>query len=54
MMTEPICLWLPRLLLGVEAYFDLVGTSETFLYADYMRCMVGNHAWIKRGKHVAC
>jgi hypothetical protein len=24
----PVCLWLPRLLLGVGAYFNFVGASE--------------------------
>jgi hypothetical protein len=28
MTTGPVCLWLPRLLLGVGACFGLVGTSE--------------------------
>jgi hypothetical protein len=27
-MAGPVCLWLPRLLLGVGAYFDFVGASE--------------------------
>jgi hypothetical protein len=26
--TGPICLWLPRLLSGVGAYFDFMGASE--------------------------
>jgi hypothetical protein len=28
MMAEPVYFWLPRLLLGVGAYFDFVGASE--------------------------
>jgi hypothetical protein len=28
MMTGSVCLWSPRLLLGVGIYFILVGTSE--------------------------
>jgi hypothetical protein len=28
MMAGPVCLWLPRLLPGVGAYFDFVGASE--------------------------
>jgi hypothetical protein len=28
MTARPVCLWLPRLLLGVGAYFDFVGASE--------------------------
>jgi hypothetical protein len=27
-MAGPVCLWLPRLLPGVGAYFDFVGASE--------------------------
>jgi hypothetical protein len=53
-MTRPICLSLPRLLLGVGVCFDLVGTSERLLYVDHMRCMAGDHVQIKRGKRVAC
>jgi hypothetical protein len=26
--TEPVCLWLPKLLPGVGACFDFVGASE--------------------------
>jgi hypothetical protein len=28
MTTGPVCLWLPRHLSGVGAYFDFVGASE--------------------------
>jgi hypothetical protein len=28
MMAGSVCLWLPRLLLGVEACFDFMGASE--------------------------
>jgi hypothetical protein len=28
MTAGPVCLWLPRLLPGVGAYFDFVGASE--------------------------
>jgi hypothetical protein len=28
MTARPVCLWLPRLLLGVGACFDFVGVSE--------------------------
>jgi hypothetical protein len=44
-----LCLWLLRLLLGVGAYFDFVGTSKRLSYVDHVRCMVWDHTQIKRG-----
>jgi hypothetical protein len=40
MTAGPVCLWLSRLLPGVGAYFDFVGTSERLSYVDHVRCMV--------------
>jgi hypothetical protein len=37
MTAGPVCLWWPRLDSGVEAYFDLVGTSERLLQANHKR-----------------
>jgi hypothetical protein len=47
-------LWLSRLLSGVGACFDFVGTSERLFYADHVRCMVRDHTQIKRGGRMAC
>jgi hypothetical protein len=49
-----VCLWLSKLLPGVVAYFNFVGTSERLSYADLMRCMVRDHMQIKRGECMAC
>jgi hypothetical protein len=54
MTTGPVCLWLSRLLSGVGAYFNFVGTSERLSYADHVRCMVQDHTQIKRGGCMAC
>jgi hypothetical protein len=54
MMTGPVCLWLSRLLSGVGAYFNFVGTSERLSYADHVRCMVQDHTQIKRGGCMTC
>jgi hypothetical protein len=37
MMTGPVDLWLPRVLLGVGTCFDLMGTSERLSYVDHVR-----------------
>jgi hypothetical protein len=50
----PVYLWSRRLLSGVEACFDLVGTSKTLLYVDRMRCVVRDHVRIESENHVAC
>jgi hypothetical protein len=47
-----VCLWLSRLLPGVGAYFDFVGTSERLFYMDHVRCMVLDHTQIKRGERM--
>jgi hypothetical protein len=52
-MVRTVCLWSPRLLLGVGTCFDLMGTRERLLYVDHVRCMVGDHARIEREKRVA-
>jgi hypothetical protein len=52
--VEPVCLWLSRLLSGVGAYFNFVGTSERLSYVDHVRCMVWDHIQIKRGGRMAC
>jgi hypothetical protein len=49
MMVVPTCLWLSRLLLGVWACFDFMGTSERLSYVDHVRCMVQDHTQIKHG-----
>jgi hypothetical protein len=54
MMVGPVCLWFLRLLSGVGAYFDFVGTSERLSYADHVRCMVRDHTQIKSGGHMMC
>jgi hypothetical protein len=54
MTAGPVCFCLPRLLPGVGAYFDLVGTGKRLIYADHVRHMVWDHTRIERGKHVAC
>jgi hypothetical protein len=38
--AEPVCLWLSRLLMGVGACFDFVGTSERLSYMDDVSSMV--------------
>jgi hypothetical protein len=48
------CLWLSRLLSGVGACFDSVGTSERLSYADHMRCMIREHMQINRGGRMTC
>jgi hypothetical protein len=53
-MAGPVCRWLLRLLPGVGACFDFVGTSERLSYTDHMRCMVQDHMQIKSGGHMAC
>jgi hypothetical protein len=53
-MAGPVYLWLSRLLPGVGACFDFVGTSERLSYADYVRCMIRDHMQIKRGGRMAC
>jgi hypothetical protein len=50
----PVYLWSLRLLLGVGACFDLMGTKERLLYADHVRCMVRDPTQIERGNRVAC
>jgi hypothetical protein len=49
-----VYLWLSRLLPGVGACFNFVGTSERLSYADHVRCMVQDHTQIKRGERMAC
>jgi hypothetical protein len=53
-MAGPVCLWLSRLLSGVGACFDAVGTSERLSYMDHLRCMVWDHTQIKRGWRMTC
>jgi hypothetical protein len=50
MTAGPVYLWLSRLLPGVGACFDFVGTSERL---SYVRCMVRHHMQIKHGGHMA-
>jgi hypothetical protein len=52
--VELVYLWLSRLLPGVGACFDFVGTSEKLSYADHVRCMIWDHMQIKRGGRMAC
>jgi hypothetical protein len=54
MTAGPVYLWLSRLLPGVGAYFDFVGTSERLSYVDHVRCMVRGHMQIKRGGRMVC
>jgi hypothetical protein len=54
MTARSVCFLSSRLLPGVGACFDLMGTSERLLYTDHMRCMVEDHTHIERGKCVAC
>jgi hypothetical protein len=54
MTAGSVCLWLSRLLPGVEACFDFVGTSERLSYMDHVRCMVRDHTQIKRGGCMVC
>jgi hypothetical protein len=49
-----VYLWLSRLLPGVAACFNFVGTSERLSYVDHMRCMVRDHTQIKRGGRMSC
>jgi hypothetical protein len=53
-MVGPVCLWSPRLLPGVGACFNYVGTSERLSYMDHVRCMVQDHMQIEHGGHMAC
>jgi hypothetical protein len=54
MTTRPVYLRLSRLLPGVDACFDLVGTSERLSYTDHMRCMVRDHMRIKHEGRMEC
>jgi hypothetical protein len=54
MTAGHVYVWLSRLLSGVGAYFDFVGTGERLSNADHMRCMVQDHTQIKRGGHMMC
>jgi hypothetical protein len=49
-----VYLWLARLLLGVGACFDFMGTSERLSYTNHIRCMVRDHTQIKHGGRMAC
>jgi hypothetical protein len=49
-----VCLRLSRLLSGVGACFEFVGTSERLSYTDHVRCMVRDYTQIKHGGHMTC
>jgi hypothetical protein len=53
MMAGPVCLCLLRLLPGVGACFEFVGTSERLYYMDHVRCLVHDHMQIRRGGRMA-
>jgi hypothetical protein len=53
-MVGSVCLWLSRLLPGVGACFDFVGTSERLSYVDHVRCMFQDHTQMKHGGRTAC
>jgi hypothetical protein len=54
MMARTVCLWLSGLLLGVEACFNFVGTTERLSYADHVRRIVQDHTQIKHGGRMVC
>jgi hypothetical protein len=54
MTIGPVCLWLSRLLLGVGACFNFVGTNERLSHTDHVRCMIWDYVQIKRGGCMAC
>jgi hypothetical protein len=54
MTVGPVYLWLSRLLSGVGACLNFVGTSERLSYADHVRCMVWVDTQIKHGRCMAC
>jgi hypothetical protein len=54
MTAGPVCLWLSRLLLGVGACFDFMGSSEWLSYTDDVRCTVREHTQIKHGGRMVC
>jgi hypothetical protein len=55
MTARPVCLWLPRLLLGVGAYFGFVGASERLSRTGTARrkCTPGVHG-LEWEAYVAC
>jgi hypothetical protein len=50
----PVRLWLSRLLSGVGACFDFVGTSERLSYVVHVRCIVRDYMQMKGGGCMTC
>jgi hypothetical protein len=54
-MAGPVCLWLPRLLLGVGAYFDFIRANERLscTRTAHIKCMP-NVRGLEWEAYVAC